>query len=196
MKWNLQLTPIQPGAAGTKQGGKDTQNLPLPEDLSYPCRNFFLVLEDIFWHTVLPGSDKFKGSFPTIESPQLIKWSLITDLMSWDTKETKASPSHQTTCAKLSLSMSMKSWADPQSHGDQFSKKFCFRTKSSFGRNSDLLLLISTLRNKGSFGCHQSKRISGTQMSLWTTLLPLAAADWGPQLQPLCKPAEGSGSAQ
>lgn len=73
------------------------------------------MLEEIFWHTGLPGSDKSKGSLPTIQSPQLIKWSLITDLMSWDPKETKASPTHQSTCAKLFLSMNMKSWADPES---------------------------------------------------------------------------------
>lgn len=139
------------------------------------------MLEEIFWHTVLPPSDKFKGSLPTFQSPQLIKWSLITDLMSWDTNETKASPTHHITCAKLSLSMHMKSWADPQSHGDQFSKKLYFHTKSFFGRNHHLLLLICTLRKKGSFGCCLSKRTSGTQMSLWTTLLPLTAADWGPQ---------------
>lgn len=128
---------------------------------------------------MLPGYDKSKGSLPTMESPQLINWSLITDLMSWDTKETKASPTHQTTCAKVSLSLSMKSWADPQSRGDQFSKKLYFHTKSSFGKNHHLLLLISTSRNKGSFDCPQSKRISGTKMSPWTTLLPLTAADWG-----------------
>lgn len=167
------------GKLAQKQGGKDIQNLPLPKDLSYLCRNFFLVLEELFWHTVLPGSDKFKGSLPTMESPQLIKWPLITDLTSWDTKQTKASPTHQTTCAKLSLSMSAKSWAKPQIHGDQFSRKFYFHTKSSFGRNHHLLLLISTLRNKSPFGCPQSKSISGSKMSPWSTLLPLTAADWG-----------------
>lgn len=44
------------------------------------------------------------------------------------------------------------------SHGDQFSKKLYFYTKSSFGRSHHLLLLICTLRNKGSFGCCQRKK--------------------------------------